>query len=448
MSRLQFEQRPLESLIPNPRNARTHDRRQVRQITESIRQFGFANPLLVDEHGHVIAGHGRLEAARSLALIHVPVIVIHGLSELQKRALALADNRIAENAGWNGELLALELSQLIEISGDFDIEVTGFGTAEIDNILADAGKQPNDDTDPVQLPDETMMAVSRPGDVWTLGDHRLVCGNALSSEDWALLMQGEKAELTFTDPPYNVPIAGHVSGKGTVQHREFPMASGEMTDAAFTAFLTTAFGHIAIASRSGAIAFVFMDWRHMTHILDAGNASFHELKNLIVWHKTNAGMGSFYRSAHELIFAFKTSQGSHINNFGLGETGRHRTNVWTHPGANTFRNGRQEDLAAHPTVKPVALVMDAIRDCSRRRGIVLDPFAGSGTILLAAERTGRRARALEMDPLYVDTAIRRWQEHTGRDAAHACGLAFEDMATIRVPVDGTASGNAGQWSAA
>jgi DNA modification methylase len=242
------------------------------------------------------------------------------------------------------------------------------------------------------------------------------------------LLAGQRAEMVFTDPPYNVPINGHVSGLGRTRHREFPMASGEMSEGEFANFLQRVFQLLVDHSAEGSLHFICMDWRHMGETLQAGRATFSEFKNLIVWNKTNAGMGSFYRSKHELVFAWKNGTASHINNFELGQHGRHRTNVWDYAGANTMRPGRLDDLAMHPTVKPVGMVADAIKDCSRRRSIILDPFLGSGTAVIAAERTGRRAYGIELDPAYVDVVIRRWQAYTGKSAELAVdGLSFDEV---------------------
>ena len=282
-------------------------------------------------------------------------------------------------------------------------------------------------------PEPEAHAVSRLGDLWILGNHKLLCGDALLPASYEQLLGNEQAQLVFTDPPYNVPIQGHVSGLGKVRHREFAMASGEMTEAEFTAFLGTLFANMVAVSADGTIHFVCIDWRHIYEVLSAGREVYAELKNLCVWNKDNGGMGTFYRSKHELVFVFKSGSGPHINNFGLGEGGRYRTNVWDYAGANTFRRGRDEDLALHPTVKPVTLVMDAIKDCSRRAGIVLDPFGGSGTTLIAAERCGRRGYLMELDPLYVDVIVRRWQGLTGKAAVHAeTQQTFDQTAATRV----------------
>jgi DNA modification methylase len=270
-----------------------------------------------------------------------------------------------------------------------------------------------------------------------LGPHRLLCGNALVATCYAALMAGETARQVITDPPYNVRIDGHVCGKGAIRHGEFAMASGEMTPDEFTAFLFQNFGAVRTVCVDGAIVMVFMDWRHAQEILAAGLRVFDAFKNLCVWVKDNGGMGSFYRSQHELCFVFKVGTAPHVNTFGLGGTGRYRTNVWSYAGINTLRAGRMEELALHPTVKPVAMIADAIRDCSHRNDIILDPFGGSGTLLLAAHRTGRRARVMELDPLYVDTALLRFERATGTVAIHeATGLTFRALAERR------AAGNA------
>jgi DNA modification methylase len=418
-------------LKPAARNARTHSAKQLQLIAASITQFGFINPILVDEAGQVIAGHGRLEAAKTLGTPTVPTVCIAHLNHAQLRAYRLADNRLAELAGWDDALLALELGELATLTLDFDLEITGFDTVDLDRLLAaacDAGENTDDDV----APEPAQQAVSRLGDLWQLGAHRLLCADARLPASYQTLLGAGSAQLVFTDPPYNVPIQGHVSGLGKQRHREFAMASGEMSESEFTGFLTTLFTNMAAVSTDGAIHFVCMDWRHIGEVLTAGRAAYSELKNLCVWNKDNAGMGGFYRSKHELVFAFKHGSAPHINNFGLGEGGRYRSNVWDYAGANSFRRGRAEDLAMHPTVKPVAMVMDAIKDCSRRGGVVLDPFGGSGTTLIAAERTGRRGHLLEIDPLYVDVTIRRWQALTGKPACHAeTGDSFDVTATAR-----------------
>ncbi|MCB2051701.1 MAG: ParB N-terminal domain-containing protein [Novosphingobium sp.] len=383
--------RPPGALKPAARNARTHSRKQLRQIADSITRFGFTNPVLVDEDDQILAGHGRVAAAQLLGLNEVPALCIGDLSSKERKAYALADNKLALNAGWDQELLALELQELIDL--EFDVELTGFSLAEVDFTLDAARdsapdvKEQNSD----QIPPMAKEAITRPGDVWQLGRHRLLCGDAREPEHYDVIMGDARADIIFTDPPYNVPIDGHVCGLGRVRHREFAMGAGEMSASQFTAFLGRALGNMVRHARIGAIIYVCMDWRHMRELLEAGDECGLQLKNLVVWNKTNAGMGTFYRSKHELIFVFKYGDAPHVNSFGLGETGRYRTNVWDYPGISSMSATRKDELAMHPTVKPVALVADALRDCSRRGDIVLDPFAGSGTTLMAAQQTGRTA---------------------------------------------------------
>ena len=422
---------PLGKLRPNPRNARTHTKKQIRQLADSITRFGWTYPILADEKMLILAGHARYSAGQLLGYSEVPIIIISGLSDAEKRALTLADNKIAANAGWDRKLLAEELGELATLLPEFDLdlEITGFEPAELDGLLGDLVDPEIDPAD--ELPAGQDRAISRSGDLWELGPHRLLCGDAQSAAAYRVLMGGVLATMVFTDPPYNLPIKS-VQGRGRIKHRDFAQGSGEMSPAEFTRFLRSSLSLAAKHSVSGAIHFVFMDWRHIGELLAAGSAVYSELKNFVVWVKTNAGQGSFYRSQHELILVFKNGDGPHQNNFDLGQHGRNRSNVWTYAGANTFRTGRLDDLSAHPTSKPVALVADAMRDCSCRGGAVLDPFMGSGTTILAAERVGRRAYGIELDPLYVDTAVRRWQAYTGKDAIlKATGQTFDEVDALR-----------------
>jgi DNA modification methylase len=410
--------RPIDALRPDPANPRLHSRKQIRQLARSIRKFGFNVPVLIDRDRKVIAGHGRLEACRELGLRQVPTICLDHLDEAQGRAFMIADNRLTEVSSWDELLLGQQLKALSELDLDFSLELTGFEMGEIDLLIEQASQTPADDPDDILPEADAGPAVTRLGDLWLLGPHRVLCGSALEQDAFAALMGQERAAMVFTDPPYNVPVDGHVSGLGRVRHREFAMASGEMNEAEFEAFLTRCFDLLTRFSVLGSMHFVCMDWRHVNELMNAGRRVYAEFKNLCVWVKTNAGMGSLYRSQHELVFVFKHGQGRHQNNVLLGRHGRHRTNVWSYPGKSALRAGGEDaDLVdLHPTVKPVALVKDAILDCSSRGGRVLDSFLGSGSTLIAAERTGRICHGLEIDPAYVDAAIRRWQRHTGRDA--------------------------------
>lgn len=414
---LAIEHLALDRIRPDPRNPRLHSKRQIRQVANSIERFGHLVPALVDGEGRLIAGHARLQACQLLQRAQMPVIRIEHLTPEQTCAYMIADNRLAENATWNDQLLAEAFQDLLAVDLDFSIETTGFDLAEID-LRIEALQAPTPEP-PVEPPQA--IAISRPGDLWLLGDHRVLCGNALVEADYQTVCGPALSDLVFTDPPYNVPIAGHVSGNGSIRHREFAMACGEMSTAQFTAFLTGFFQLTWQFSRDGSIHYVCMDWRHLAETLAAGAAVGAELKNCCIWDKGAAGMGSLYRSQHELVLVFKHGSAAHINNVQLGRYGRHRSNVWRYPGVNSFARSTDEGnlLELHPTCKPVALVQDALLDCSHRGDTVLDPFLGSGSTLIAAERAGRRCCGIELDPRYVDVAIRRWQKHTGHDAVHA-----------------------------
>jgi 16S rRNA G966 N2-methylase RsmD len=442
---LVVEQIPISPLKPYPSNPRTHTKKQTRQIGESIRTFGWTNPVLVDANDRIIAGHGRVEAAKLLGISSVPILRIEDLSEAQIKAYVLADNKLAELAGWDEQILAKELQLLTELNLDFDIEVTGFEMGEIDVLIENqSGNTEPDPADDIPEIDEAKTPVSLCGDVWLLGPHRLACGNALHNDSYGLLMGNRRAQMVFVDPPFNLSIETALAANGRVKHPEFVMASGEMSPEEFTAFLVRALSHHAACSEKGAIHFVCMDWRHLGELLRAGEAVYSKLKNLCVWKKTNAGMGSFYRSQHELVFVFQHGDGPTINNVQLGTYGRNRTNVWQYAGQNVPTSERMQALAMHPTVKPVRLIADAILDCSKRGGVILDGFAGSGTTIIAAEQTGRIACALELDPRYVDVAILRWEKLTDEPVRHEeTGLTFADIARQREGAAPSPEGRAG-----
>jgi DNA modification methylase len=425
---------PITALRLDPANARVHSAKQIRQIARSIHTFDFIVPILADAELGVIAGHGRLLAARHLGLTEVPVILLEHLSEAQKRAFMIADNRLTENAEWDERLLAEQLRDLSLLDLDFSLEVTGFEMGEIDLRIEGLteGSEERDADDEVP-PVGDRPAVTRTGDLWMCGSNKIVCGSALEPSSFSLLMDGAKANVIFTDPPYNVPIEGNVSGFGAVRHCDFVMASGEMSKEEFTKFLATVFTFLARYSVPASVHFLCMDWRHQSEMLTAGSSVYTELKNLCVWVKDSAGMGSLYRSAHELVFVFKNGKEPHRNNIQLGRFGRDRTNVWKYAGAAALRRSDEGNLLAlAATPKPVAMVADAIMDVSARGDIVLDSFLGSGTTVIAAERTGRRCYGIEIDPLFVDTAIRRWEAWTRDHARHAAsGMTFEEVAAER-----------------
>jgi DNA modification methylase len=418
-------------LKPRLNNPRTHTPRQIKQIAASITEFGFINPVLLDGTDGIVAGHARVAASISLGMTDVPTVRVDHLSPAQIRAYVIADNRLAENAGWDRELLALELQEL-SVQPDFDVTVTGFEMAEIDLLVGEAHVHEPDEADAIPEIDRSLPAVSRPGDYWQIGDHFLLCGDALNAKSYELLLGGKRAQMVFTDPPYNVRIEGNVSGLGKARHREFAMASGEMSPREFTSFLRRALTNLAKFSVDGSIHFICMDWRHIRELVDAADGTYPELKNICVWSKSNAGMGSLYRSAHEFIFVYKSGRAKHINNVELGRFGRSRTNIWQYAGMSSFGKDRDASLAGHPTPKPLALVSDAILDCSKRGGIVMDTFAGSGTTLLAAEKTGRRGYGIEIDPHYADLIIKRLGETYGLGAIHIdSGLGFDRIRTRR-----------------
>jgi DNA modification methylase len=434
---------PVGGLKSYERNARTHSKRQIEQLASSIAQFGFVSPLVIDQDGVLIAGHGRLEAAKKLGFAEVPVVQIDHLGEAEKKALRLADNQLASLAGWDQDLLALEFKDLLnfdlELDLDFDLTITGFASAEIDGIVEKSGSPSDEAEERVPELDRSQPKVSRLGDIWVLGEHRIICGNSVEENTYRDLLQGEKAAVGIHDFPYNVPINGHVSSSG--RHREFVMAAGEMSPEQFTAFLGTVFLQTSRVLRPGALQFSFMDWRHMAEMLEAGRSAGLGLKNLCVWNKGCGGMGSLYRSQHELIFVYAVPGASHENNVQLGRFGRNRTNVWDYPGGAA---ALKTELALHSTPKPVAMIADAIRDCTSRNDLVLDAFSGSGTTIIAAAKSGRRARVIELDPHYVDVAVRRWELWADQVAVHATtGLSFGETAEARLREDAQSAASAG-----
>jgi len=419
----------LSDLRASPNNARKHTSTQIKALARSIEAFGFAAPILADKNGNILAGHARFKAAESLGLKQVPAIFLDHLTETQAKAYMLADNKLTDRSTWDEPKLAVQLKELSDLALEFDIEATGFEAPEIDFRIQSLDEA-NDQGDEFEF--FTGSAVSVAGDVWYLGNHRIFCGTALDRASYAPLFEGSQATAVFTDPPYNVKINGNAAGHGKTSYREFAMAVGEMSDVEFTDFLITALSNASSNVVPGALIYTCMDWRHMGEILAAARASSLDLVNLCVWVKPNGRLGSFYKSRHELVFIFKSGKEAHQNNIQLGRFGRNRTNVWHYPTASTsWRNAASADTQLHPTVKPLLMVSDAILDCTKRNDIVLDPFLGSGTTLLAAERTERRCFGIELDPIYVDTAIERWQRMTGRKALSSLGETFEYIKTKR-----------------
>jgi DNA modification methylase len=429
---------PIGKIKRNPRNARTHSRAQIRQIAQSIQTFGFGAPVLVDENLTLLAGEGRCKASEDLGLESIPAVQLAGLSDAQKRALSIADNKITSNAGWDRQRLAVELPDLAEllVNEKLDISVTGFSPAEIDQLQLDFEEDSDDPDDEIDQAWQTGPLVSNRGSLWQLDQHRIFCGDARSKDDLERLMGSARAAMAFLDVPYNVRVRS-VSGRGRARHPEFRFASGEMSSPEYVEFLVRALGNCERVSRDGAVQYVCSDWRHITEIMEAGRVTYGQPLNIAVWVKSNAGQGAFYRSQHEFIVVFRVGKSPHLNNIQLGRHGRSRSNVWNYRGVNTFGHGRMEALKSHPTVKPVALVADAMRDCTRRGDVVLDTFAGSGTSIMAAERVGRHACAMEIEPRYVDVAIRRWQAFTGKDAIDSdSGRTFDELAAERSCTNG------------
>jgi len=427
----------LESVHPDLRNPRVHSSKQVKQIARSIQSFGFNVPILIDKDSKILCGHGRYLAAKQLGMPEVPVIRLDHLTPEQAKAFAIADNRLTENSTWDETLLGEVFAELSALELNFSLEDTGFTMGEIDLKIEGLSIAP--EADPVDAFDEPVgPVVTCVGDVWQIGKHRILCGDALQKDSYEALMQGELGDAVVSDNPFNVSIDGHVSGNGKVKHAEFAMASGEMSRAEFTQFLKTIFEHLVAYTQQGSLHFQFMDWRHLTEILSAGESTYSELKNICVWVKDRGGMGSMYRSQHEMVLVFKNGKAPHRNNIELGKYGRYRTNVWNYPSAITMsrQSGGENVLAMHPTVKPIALVADAILDCTERGNIVIDCFLGSGTTLLACERVGRRCYGMELEPKYVDLAIQRWQKLTGDKAIHeSSGQSFAARSALVLSTD-------------
>ena len=422
---------PLTNLRPNPRNARTHSKNQIKKLADSIKATAHLAPVVIDEHYVVLAGHARVEASKLNGNIVVPVIQVFGASEAMKRVYLIADNRIAQDAGWDREKFALELPELKVLleEANIDLTATGYEVAELDQFEVDFEAVSADPADEIGEAEEDSVLCQ--GDLFQLGNHRISVDDCRDEAALDRLCDGQRAAAGFLDPPYNLP-SDSIGGRGRIQHSDFAFASGEMSRAEFVTFLEQALGNAARVSRQDAIHFVCMDWKHMRDLIEAGEAVYNAHLNIVVWNKTNAGQGGLYRSQHELICVFRVGTEPHLDNVQMGRFGRNRSNVWTYPGVNTFRSGRMEDLEAHPTVKPVKMVADALRDCTRRGDAVLDTFSGSGTLILACERVGRHALAMDIEPKYVELAIRRWQAFTGRDAVHLeTGVNFNELVRMR-----------------
>lgn len=429
---LNVENVPISSIKPYKNNPKIHNNKQVQQIMNSITEFKFTSPILIDENNEILAGHGRLLAAQKLGLTEIPAINLLYLTEAQKKAYRIADNKLTENGKWDFDLLKVEFQDIEKLNIDFSLDITGFDTPELDIIfdtdLTTKEIKLDEKANSVPfIPEDEIL--SKEGDIWQLGNHRIICGNSLEKSVYEKLLEYKKADMIFTDPPYNVKVEGHVCGNGKHHHKEFAMASGEMSENEFQEFLTKNFTLLKEFSKDGSLHYICMDWRHVKEIILAGSV-YDDFENLCVWNKSNGGMGSLYRSKHELIFIFQNGLNQHLNNIELGKHGRYRTNVWDYPGVNNF--GDNDNLKFHPTVKPVEMVKDAILDVTKRNGIVLDAFLGSGTTLIAAEKSNRICYGIELEPLYVDTTIRRWQDLTKKSAVHIqTGKTYEELLKVK-----------------
>lgn len=418
---------PVTDLKAYKRKVKAHPEQQVHQIAWSIQEFGFNNPIVVDNGNVVVAGHGRLAAALQLGVGHVPVIRVAHLTPERVQAYRIADNVLASLVPLDRSVLKVEFQELLSLDLPFDVEITGLKMAEIDIILDGVDDGPHDDPNDT-VPDEQPRAVTRAGSLWHLGPHRLLCGDARDPLNWARLLGGSQGKAVITDAPYNVKVSA-IGGLGATKHREFAFGSGEMCRSEYVTFLAEVHARLAENCVDGALLYSFIDWKHQSELLEAGERIGLTYYHLCIWNKTNAGMGSMYRSKHELVLVFKKGDVAHLNNIQLGRFGRWRANVWDYPGANTFRRGRMEELSAHPTPKTVRMLADAMKDCTKRGDLILDAFMGSGSTIMAAERTGRVAAGTEIDPIYCDVTIRRWQKRTGKSAVHAeSGLTFSEAA--------------------
>lgn len=424
---LSVEMRAVADLRASPHHARRLTEKHVDRLVASIADLGFTLPILVRD-GEIVDGLVRVEAARRLGLDRVPAIEVAHLTDVEVRKLRLALDRTAELGEWDLDLLRVEIGELIDL--DVDLSSTGFSPQDVDIVLLD---DVNDDEAEQILPDVPEFAVTRVGDVWLLGDHRLVCGNALEPEVYEVVLAGSPVHAVLSDLPYNVEIRGNVSGLGKTRHGEFVMASGEMNDVEWQTFLDAVLVLLSEFLIDNGVILAFMDWRSIHRLYAAGFAAGLTLANLVVWYKGTGSMGTLYRSAHELIAVFCKGAHPRVNNIQLGAHGRDRSNVWCAPGANRPGSSANEMLAFHATPKPTEICADALLDVTERGDTVLDAFLGSGTTLIAAEKTGRRCCGIEIEPRFVDVAVRRWQMLTGRSATSAAtGETFDEVAARRM----------------
>ena len=423
---LTFEYVSIDDLSLPARTLSQPNDRQHRQLMASIAEFGFIAPLVISRGNEVIVGEKRLAAARELGLTHVPVVRANTLTPLQIRQYRIADNRLNELRLWDADALKAELDEIIVLDPDVNIEALGYEVAEFDVAVqvVTEGEDPADIS-----PEPPAEPQSRPGDIWEIDGHRLGCGDARDADFLHQLLGADRPSCVFADPPFNRKVIGDLGGKGRIKHPEFVMASGEMSEATFQQFQIDWLVQAVAVAQPGALIYVASDWRALHATLTAAQAAGLEQINFCTWELTSPRLGSFYRSACEYFPVWRKPGGKSRNNVMLGRSGRHRSNCWHYPGANSFGAGRAT-LHLHPTVKPLALVMDVLLDCTARGEVILDPFSGSGTTLLAAQRTGRKARVVELDPRYVDVAVRRYQDVFGRTPRlQGSGLTLDELAS-------------------
>jgi len=418
---------PTDALRPAPTPVRRHPRKQLAKVRKSLEVFGQVTPILVSPDWEIIDHELVWQALKEIGATQVDVIVVADKSPSELKALRLVLNRTALDARWDEQNLRSILEQLVEV--DFDLDLTGFDTPEIDHYLNLDAPQANVEENGSDIPLVEATAISTSGMIWALGDHRVGCGSATNLAFVSRLLNGKTANVCFVDPPYNIPVDGFITGKGRHRHREFVQGAGELSTDEYFTLLRDSLLVLKECCVPTALVYACIDWRHVMEMTVAGRACDMPLYTICVWTKTNGGMGGIYRNAHELVCVFRAGTETPLDNVELGRHGRNRTNVWSYPGMSSFGKERDQLLGSHPTVKPVAMIADVFRDVTRRGDIVLDTFLGSGSTLMAAQETGRICCGVELDPLYVDVTIRRWQNATGRDAVLVdTGEAFNDVA--------------------
>jgi DNA modification methylase len=400
-------------LIPAVRRTRTHSGKKRQLLESGIREYGIVDPITINSANIIVDGHLRYEVAQKLGFATVPVVRISHLSDAELRAYAIAANKLPSVANYDLDALRIELEEIRAEAPRIDLSLTGFTIGEMDRLDGRYLAGQYDDLDDDISPKATASFV-RHGEIYALGSHRIICGDSLDPAIWQVLMDGEVARSCFTDPPYNVKIQGHVTSSG--QHGEFAMASGEMSQSEFEQFLSVVLINVRASLVDGGTAFVCMDHAHLLELLRAGEQVFEERLNICMWDKGRGGMGALYRSQYECVAVFKNGSAPHLNNVALGKNGRDRTNVWSFPGMIGTGKGKRKARELHPTVKPVALVAEALLDVTAPGDCIVDPFGGSGSTLIAAERIGRKARLIELEPTYVECTIARWQKLTGKKA--------------------------------